>query len=229
MLSEIDRATAQRSLFFGSLPDDDFQRVLSRGRVVELERTQTLFRQMDPASHVFVVLEGLIRLSVSSVNGTDVVVSIFHPGTSFAEALAFGRSCYPVTASGLVRSRVLAVPNDAVLDQLNMNPAAMTALLSAAYAHLHQLVQQVQSLKSSTGFERLAQYVYSLLETTDGNSAEIPYEKQALAGLLGMTPESLSRAFRRLEEYGVTIYGHQVVRVNDSRLQNYIASLSYGH
>jgi hypothetical protein len=44
-----------------------------------------------------------------------------------------------------------------------------------------------------------------------------------LAGRLGMTPESLSRAFARLQAEGVSASGRQVTIADSARLQRYCA------
>jgi CRP/FNR family transcriptional activator FtrB len=46
-------------------------------------------------------------------------------------------------------------------------------------------------------------------------------EKRRLASFLGMTPENLSRAFRGLEPYGVTVTGSRIEITDTNDLINF--------
>lgn len=65
-------------------------------------------------------------------------------------------------------------------------------MLSATYVHLQSPVMQVQALKAQTGAQRVACEVV------------LPNDKFLIAGRPGMKPESLSRAFVKLRDQGVT-------------------------
>jgi len=51
---------------------------------------------------------------------------------------------------------------------------------------------------------------------------KLPYDKTLIAGRLGMQPQSLSRAFARLREQGVTISQNQAAIANVESLQEYV-------
>jgi CRP/FNR family transcriptional activator FtrB len=51
----------------------------------------------------------------------------------------------------------------------------------------------------------------------------LPEERQLIAQKLGMTPESLSRAFADLKRLGVTGRGRQVVVADAASLERYAA------
>lgn len=77
-------------------------------------------------------------------------------------------------------------------------------VLLAASQHLEKMSTQVESLKVKTGAQRLSGFLVEQWEKeSSGNLIELPFEKVVLAGKLGMKPESLSRAFKRLKRMGV--------------------------
>ena len=53
-----------------------------------------------------------------------------------------------------------------------------------------------------------------------GSNLQLNHEKRVLASLLGMTPESLSRAFSALQGSGVTVHGAQVRLSNIAALES---------
>ncbi len=202
----------RRSPFFGSLPKEVFNFITERSEIVDLDGGQTLFNQGELSDAVFCVVAGLIKLTRHQSDGDEAVIDVFQPGQSFAEALAFRADRYPASAVSLVNSSVFVAPSSVVQTAIQNNPEAFPAILAGAYAHLHQLVHQIESLKANSSLERLARYIIAATESSrDSDAAELPFEKQVLASLLGMKPETLSRQFKRLEPHGVVLNRRHII------------------
>ncbi|MGB8575438.1 MAG: helix-turn-helix domain-containing protein, partial [Pseudolabrys sp.] len=91
-------------------------------------------------------------------------------------------------------------------------PDIALAMVASLSQHMHQLVQQVEHLKAQSGVQRVAEFLASLSLAEQGQCAlTLPYDKVLIAGQLGLTPESLSRAFARLRSIGVTVESSHVV------------------
>jgi len=68
---------------------------------------------------------------------------------------------------------------------------------------------------TQSGVQRVAEFLASLSLAEHGHCALVlPYDKILIAGRLGLTPESLSRAFARLRTIGVVVDASHVI-VND--------------
>jgi CRP-like cAMP-binding protein len=88
-------------------------------------------------------------------------------------------------------------------------------MIASISQHMHHLVQQVEQLKAQSGVQRVAEFLASLSLAEHGQCAlALPYDKILIAGRLGLTPESLSRAFARLRNIGVVVEASNVI-VND--------------
>ena len=217
MLTETQIDTLKKSVLFGSLPPDILDRLLPHSKMVVAAQGDTICRQGEQAFSVYCVVDGAVKLTVLGRNGQEVVVDVFHAGTSFAEALMFRETPYPVSAIALSDSKVVAVKKSALETELAKSPDVMSSVLSATYTHLHRLVRQIETLKASSGLQRVAGFILALDDVQGGtNTIRIPYEKQTLASLLGIMPETLSRAFKRLSQHGIQVNG-PVVKVNDRK------------
>jgi CRP-like cAMP-binding protein len=96
------------------------------------------------------------------------------------------------------------------------------ALLMAASADLRQLVAHVEELKAMTGPARLAAMILKLSEAQGGaRQVTLPYEKQLIAGRLGMTPESFSRAIGQLKAHGVRVSRDRLDIADVGRLREF--------
>jgi len=180
--------------------------VLAAARVRPFGRGATIFLQGEPASAIYIVAEGWVKLYRIAPNGTEAVVGVFTRGHSFGEAVAFRHDTYPVAAEAVTDCSLIRIEADAFLRLIRESPEVAIAILSATFAHLHNLVAQVEALKAQTGAQRVAEFLLELARCDHGAcEVTLPYDKILIAGRLGMKPESLSRAFARLREQGVTV------------------------
>lgn len=199
-------ALARRSLILASAPEAVARTVLESARLRSFSRGETIFLQGERASAIYIVAEGWVKLYRIAPSGAEAVVGVFTKGSSFGEAVAFRHDTYPVAAEAVTDCALIRIEADAFLRQIRENPEVAISILSATFVHLHGLVAQVEALKAQTGAQRVAEFLLELAPCPDGAcEVTLPYDKVLIAGRLGMKPESLSRAFARLKDQGVTI------------------------
>jgi len=135
-------------------------------------------------------------------------------GQSFAEAVAFTGNRYIATAEAVSAARVARIPADHIVRCIRQSPDIALSMIASISQHMHHLVQQVEQLKAQSGVQRVAEFLASLSVAEQGHcTMALPYDKVLIAGRLGLTPESLSRAFARLRSIGVVVdNAHVVVR-----------------
>lgn len=213
-----DRQIACGSILLSDLPAPLLTRFLDASMVRSHDRGETIFLQGEPARTIYIVLDGWVKLYRISANGNEAVVAVFTRGQSFGEAVALRDDVYPVAAEAATDCRLLRIDASNLLRALRDAPEVAVAILSATFSHLHDLVGQVQQLKAQSGAQRVAEFLLELAPCENGRCAvTLPYEKLLIAGRLGMKPESLSRAFLRLRDIGVT------VRQNTAEIDDVVA------
>ncbi|AOZ69928.1 cyclic nucleotide-binding protein [Rhodobacter xanthinilyticus] len=196
----------RKSLLLASVPRAAQDKILATAREREMERGATIFLQGERASSVYIVVEGWVKLYRIAPSGAEAVVGVFTRGHSFGEAVAFTHDTYPVSAECATDCRLVRVDTEAILRLIREEPGLSLALLAATFAHLHRLVAQIEQLKAQTGAQRVAEFLLELAPCGEGRcEVTLPYDKVLIAGRLGMKPESLSRAFAKLRDYGVTV------------------------
>lgn len=197
---------ARSSPLLRSIPPPMVDALLSTAAVHEFDRGSTIFLQGEQAKSVYIVTEGWVKLYRISPNGSEAVVAVFTRGASFGEGVAFKNGSYPVTAEAATDCKLIAVPIEALLKRIRESPEIAISILASAFIHLQGLVAQVEQLKARTGAQRIAEFLLELAPCQDGScEVTLPYDKALIAGRLGLKPESLSRAFARLRDYGVTV------------------------
>lgn len=213
---------AKRSLLLGTLPDEVAAALLAEAVRRDFTRGETIFLQGEQANVVHVVLEGWVKLYRIAPSGNEAVVNVFTRSQSFGEAVAFQMMPYPVSAEAVTDCTLLLISARRFISILQKNPEVAVAVLASTFQHLHDLVAQVEQIKSQTGAQRLADFLIRLCDTQSGAcSVKLPYDKVLIAGRLGMKPESLSRAFAKLKSVGVHVSHHHATIADIAALRDY--------
>jgi len=224
MPTQDDIDCASQSILLGSMPEDIRESLIARSTVRDVPRGVSLFLQGEPARHVFVVISGWVKLFRITATGEEAIVGVFTRGQSIAEAVAFRNDVYPVNGEAVTDCRLLQLRAGIVLEMMKSRPELGTAILAATFKHLHELVEQIEQFKAQTGAQRVAEFLLDLCSTDHGAcTVTLPYDKVLIAGRLGIKPESLSRAFTRLREAGVTVKQNHAAIGDVERLRAFVA------
>ncbi|WP_421703332.1 Crp/Fnr family transcriptional regulator [Aliiroseovarius sp.] len=224
MLSQSELKTAKRSVLFRNVPDEMLLNLLGDSHKRKVARGATLFVQGDPATHMFVILEGCVKLIRITPGGEEIVVAVYSEGDSFGEAVALKGGQYPVTVEAVQDSVLMQVETRVVFDTLRSDPDLAVAMLSSTFSHLHELVMEIENLKALSGAQRLATFLISLAPVEDGPcSLVLPYDKVLIAKRLGMKPESLSRSFANLRKQGVSVKRQSVDVEDIAQLKDFVS------
>ena len=155
----------------------------------------------EPCSGFYVLVEGAIQLTHSgSSAGAHPTLAVITPVASFAEAAMFGGGAFPATATALKPSRVFHFPKGPFLAAMREDPDLALAIIHAQAVWLRKLTHKVEQLSGSDSFERLKTWIAGHVPA--GGSLVLPVTKKTLAAQLGMTPETLSRGLRALQDQG---------------------------
>lgn len=205
--------------FFEPLNAEQLARVRESTREIRLQAGEFLFSQGDPARHFFMVLEGSLKLFLLSREGEEKVIELVSPDQFFAEAVMFmehGR--YPVNASALTESRLLAFDNHTLLQLLHESRELTLRVLAAMSRRLHALVREIDELTLHNATYRFVTYLLQQ-ERTAGTRVDLPLPKQIIASRLSIKPETLSRILARLREQGlVEVAGDSITLIDEAAL-----------
>jgi CRP-like cAMP-binding protein len=201
-----------RVAVFRGLKPETVQHIIAPASATMLRPHEWVMRQDDPATAFFIVIDGWVKLYRSTPSGDETVIDIMTKGSSFAESVAFTGNRYLATAEAVSEARVARIPADHLVRCIRDSPDIALAMIASISTHMNHLVQQVEQLKAQSGVQRVAEFLASLAVADHGKCAlALPYDKILIAGRLGLTPESLSRAFARLRSIGVVVDAAQVI------------------
>jgi len=180
----------------------------------------SVFEAVAMPTGLFFVHGGAVRLMSLCPEGRPKVVEIFEPGGMFGEIGVFTGQRYRTWTQAIGASVLIHVPRERMLEAVAMDNALSNRMLAAVCARIQRLVDAISSTASGAASVRVASYLLEQLERTvrpDG-CIVLPAPKKAIASLLNLTPETLSRVLRSMVEDGVLTVGGRRIHVRDRSL-----------
>ena len=208
-----------------ALSPAEFNAIAAQSAEIKAPRGTSLFQQGVAATHLFVVVDGWIRIYRVTPAGDEAVLAVFTRGEMFAEAAVLTGADYPASAAAATGSRVVRIPGRPLLELVHARPELSLQMLASLSRKLHLLTGEIERLKAQSGAQRVAAFLLSLCDRdrADAQMIDLPFEKTLIAGKVGMKPESLSRAFARLRNLGVRVSGDRAEVADVSALRRFVA------
>ena len=100
----------KKTELFGTLSESQVNILLSRSSEESLPEGKTIFRQGDEANYLYILIEGMLDLSVKTGEKFDFLTSkVEKEGAAFGIPSLIEPFCYNVTATCLKPSKILAI------------------------------------------------------------------------------------------------------------------------
>ncbi len=219
---EYQQAMRSNHLFM-DIDQQDFETIVQGTSARKLFTGETLFSQQQPASEFFMLVEGKIKITLLSSEGTEKVVDIIKPGNTFAEAIIFnGMQGYPVNSKALSEATVLRINAENYIQVLSNSPKACLKVMGRLSIRLHWLVNEIDRLSLHNASYRLICYL--LEDVPEGSTEKIQIKlgapKRIIASRISITPETFSRTLKSLSKDGfIKVHDDYVVLNNPSKLR----------
>ncbi|HET7577524.1 MAG TPA: helix-turn-helix domain-containing protein [Sphingomicrobium sp.] len=167
---------------------------------VILTTGQPLFHEGDPATRVFTLTTGTLKLYKLLADGRRQVTGFMHPGDFLGVSVA---DEHAFTAEALEPARLCWFPRNRFDDFVDEHPEMERELYRLAAHELAAAQQQMVLLGRKTAAERAASFLIMLADKAKNLSpgarfVELPMSRSDIADYLGLTKETVSRVFSQL-------------------------------
>lgn len=221
-LKDEDLVVLCRAPLFEGLPQSGVEKLVSRGSVEIAPRGRVLFLHGDPADRFYAVLDGWVKLWRETAAGDETVVGLFTRGETFAEAAMFDARIFPVNAEVAESARLLAIPAEPFIKELEADFDLVLRILGSMSRHMRGLVAQLEQVHARSAPQRVAGFLLRLQPEIAGSVAiRLPFDKSLVAARLGMRPETFSRALMKLRGFGVESEGNAIVIPDPAELRRF--------
>ncbi|MDX0996525.1 cyclic nucleotide-binding domain-containing protein [Sinorhizobium medicae] len=214
-LTSNDRAVLLGSRLFANLPAPAAEAVLEGATISRHEAQDVLFHQGDAIEHVFFVVSGLVRLYGTGKGGREADIAVFPRVALFGEKAVFLDQRATAHAQAVHPSIIAKLDGPRLCRLVREEADVAWALLELLCRHGQMTEKRLAEDRLLTAPQRVANYI---LGQCPGDSPaftfRLPFQKNVLAGKLGLAPEALSRAFSTLRQSGVIVKG-RLIEIRD--------------
>lgn len=206
---------------FAEMSDENFLALMRGSYVQNFPPQIDLIEEGDPSDFLHIVLSGSVEL-FSSWNNRETSMATVRPVSTFILAATIKDAPYLMSARTLEKSRVALIPSQDVRGVFDIDAKFARNVVTELAQCYRSVVKNTKDLKLRTSLERLANYLLRQQKWAGGKAEfDLPMEKRRLASMLGMTPENLSRAFKSLQSYGVSVNGNRVTISDQKDLEKF--------
>ena len=202
-------ATAARSVL---LPLSDVSRLGS------LRRSTSLFSQGQVADSIYLIDEGLVKLTRTNGTGDRIILCISGPGHVVGEeALGDGTGTYYAEAETLTGATIYRVPRETLNRAFASNPELASALTTAIIQQKRGFAEKVELLCLHDVEYRILHYLAELTSLVkaagDSEGYQLPITQLELADLIGATRETTSTTLNQLERRGLVRLSRRLLTI----------------
>lgn len=189
----------------GTLPAQD---VVALGPGLELhgvrmrfERNEEIFGEEEPADYVYRVISGAVRTMRFSSDGRRQILGFHLPGEIFG--LELGKA-HTLSAEAVASADIVMVRRSLLDKAAGENPVAARILMALLAGSLDRAREHAMMLGRKGAHERVAAFLLRLADQcSSGQELDLPMSRADIGDYLGLTIETVSRAFTEMERQRV--------------------------
>jgi CRP/FNR family transcriptional regulator len=160
-----------------------------------------IFQEGDKGDGFYIVSTGKIKVFKLSVEGKEQILHIYGPGHTFGEVPVFEGKNFPASAMAIEDASILFLPRDKFVNLITTTPALSMNMLADLSNRLRAFTVQIENLSLKEVPARLAAYILTLsTEQNNEDMVTLPISKAQLSNLIGTTPETISRIFKKMAD-----------------------------
>lgn len=182
---------------FGSLDDAQLARLSSISNIKKLKPGNILFYEGDEPANLYFLIDGLVKLFTYNTNNQMSILNYYHTPSIIGESATLQKIPHQTNAECEINSTVLVVPFEKFEKEFLQDPKVALGIIM-------QLVLKVKKLMNinlqHTSSQKVAQLIYENSELFS------KLKKYKIAQILNMTPETLCRTLKKLQNEGIIRY-----------------------
>jgi CRP-like cAMP-binding protein len=220
-----EEEVVRRAPLFTALDEAAAVSLRSSMDTVKIAKGSILFKEGDDGEHLYVIVDGKLKLGTSSGDGRENLLSILGPGEMFGELSLFDPGPRTSTATAVTDAKLLSLGHEKVIPWLKQHPEVSLQLLTRLSQRLRRTNEAVGDLVFSDVPGRVAKALIDLGDrfgktTPEGLLVNHDLTQEELAQLVGASRETVNKALADFAGRGwLKLDGRSVLIADVERLR----------
>jgi CRP/FNR family transcriptional regulator/CRP/FNR family cyclic AMP-dependent transcriptional regulator len=205
-------AMGQRELLrsidlFADLTDREAATVLAIMRERRVPRGGVIFHQHDDGGGLYVILEGIVKISRSGRDGREVTMAVLHEGNFLGEMSLLDGQPRSATATAVEAARLLFLDREHFRRSVLAQPRIVAKLLAELSKRIRAADQAIENLALGSVHDRVFHLLGHLGRRGPLREGSAVIERmpthQGLAEMVGASRETVTRTLAAMERAGL--------------------------
>lgn len=208
--------------FFESLPAGAIAEINALFHDRDVRADERIYTEGDPAERLYLVAMGKVKLTRASASGRETLLDILRGGEIFGALTALGEPQYAETATAQTDCCILQISAADFDSILSGHPDVARAALAVVGRRLAESQEIIRQLSSDSVEQRIASALLRLARKLgevrgDGVLIQLPFSRQDLAAMTGVTTETVSRVMSRFADQKLIKSGRKWATISDMK------------
>jgi len=204
------------------LPSEQLEKFRACGMTAIYRARQVVFHEGTPASALYILCHGAVKLYQSDRFGHDHILGIAVPGDVLGELPVDPGECYSVSAEALVDSQLCYLPRERLIPFIQAYPMTGIRLIESFSKALAAARKKVRALALKRAESRLAELLVQLASAageslSNGTTRmKLDYSRREIAEMIGVSTETAIRLLGRLKQKRAITTRHRELIITDA-------------
>jgi CRP/FNR family transcriptional regulator len=201
--------------------------IIQRGK--PLQKGDHLYRDKDAFSAVYAVRSGCIKTYRITDDGREQVTGFYFPGEVLGMD-GISENTHASSAKALETSAVCEIPFERLGELATRLPSLQSHFLQLMSREITEDQQLITLISKNSAEERVAALMLSISSRNarrklSPSNFRLPMSRIDIGNYLGLTVETVSRVFSRLQKLGVLEVANKEIQINDHEQLRDLASI----
>jgi CRP/FNR family transcriptional regulator len=213
-----DRKFLKTVLLFKDLPESELGKLADTLAPKRFPKHSVVFREGDEGDALYVIRQGLVKISRGSQDGRLKTLAILKPGDIFGEMSVLSSEKRTASAETLVETRVLQLDKRNFLALYKKNAAIGLQIIRTLIERLTQANRQIKNLALGNSRAKIADILLMLYEEfgeEDKGSMNVKLTHQEMADLAGLARETTTKLLNDFSKAGAIGLADKAIEITD--------------
>src|SRR5476649_2130747 len=211
------RAAMKRASCKETLPFDPkvFLAKVSGGRTIsDYQINQVVYEQGAPADSVFYIQKGKAKVTVTSEEGKEAIVTVLEPGDFFGEGCLNNQTLRMATVATLTECVIVRMAKESIIRVIHEEPSFAELFIAHLLARNIRVEEDLVDQLFNSSEKRLARTLLLLANFGKEKSGPDPIlakiSQETLAEMIGTTRSRVSHFMNKFRQLGLIDYNDHI-------------------
>ena len=182
------------------------------------DRAEMVLLEGESAANLYFVASGVVKVSKTSAEGKEQILSIVRPGESFNDVPIFDGGPNPASARAMGPVLLYGIKKNDMEAILRDHPQIALNVIKVLARRVRHLVSLVEDLSFKHVIGRVAKILFEHIGGEVGRGPRLT--QQEMAAMAGTAREVVGRSLKALEEEGaIKLDRHRIIITDKEALQ----------